>query len=113
MERNTETLYLDTSQLKAGDVILNYGMRILLRGSANEYPSRNRAGATTVYHWADALVTNLEEVKAEGRVPIGWLYPDKWGLGERGGWGKDWGAEPTWAIQGNELARWSVEREAA
>jgi hypothetical protein len=113
MESNVETLNLNTSELRAGDVILNYGMRILLRGEANEYPSRNRAGATTVYHWADALVTNVEDVKAEAFVPLGWLYPNKWGLGEKGGWGKDWNADPTWPIQGNELARWCVEREVS
>jgi hypothetical protein len=84
-------------------------MRILLRGEPHIYTS---SGGRPVHHWADALVTNVEEVKAEGSVPFGWLYPEKWGLGEQGGWGKDWAAEPKWPIQGNELAHWSVEREA-
>ncbi|MEU6389946.1 hypothetical protein [Streptomyces sp. NPDC046939] len=108
MTEQRPTVTLNTFKLRAGDVLWNYGMRILLRGEAAVYTS---TGGRLVHHWADALVTNIEDVKAEGFIPLGWLYPDKWGIGERGGWGKDWGAEPKWPIQGNELAFWHVERE--
>ncbi|MCX5201474.1 hypothetical protein OG897_08415 [Streptomyces sp. NBC_00237] len=67
-------------------------------------------GSSTVYAW-EGLVTNLEEVKADNFIPLHRLYPEKWGIGEGGGWGIDWSAEPTWTVQGNELMTWNVERE--
>lgn len=104
----TETLWLDTSELREGDVILDCGMRILLRGEREEY-ERSQG---TVYGW-EGLVTNPEHVKAEGFVPYAWLFPNVWGKGANGGWGIDYDAEPTWRVQGNTLARWSVERKVS
>ncbi|MER6086520.1 hypothetical protein [Streptomyces bluensis] len=102
-------LTLDTSELRSGDVVHTHGMLVLLRGEPKKYDGLNSGERRTVYCW-DGLVTNLDEVKAAKFVPIGWLYPDVWGKGEKGGWGKDWDAEPRWVIQGNNLARWHVER---
>jgi hypothetical protein len=105
-----ERLFLDTSGLRPGDVVCTHGIRALLEGEPNTFPSGNSGTVRTVYAWK-ARVLNVDDVKAEGRVPLGWLYPDVWGKGEHGGWGKDWEAVPTWTIQGNDLAWWSVERE--
>lgn len=98
---------VDTTELRAGDVVLTHGMRLLLTGDPQVTPGAYGG----VYGWT-GLVTNLEEVKAAGIVPVGWLYPDKWGAGENGGWGKDWAAEPSWRVQGNSLATWIIERKA-
>lgn len=108
---STETLFLDTSELRAGDVVCTHGIRALLEGEPNTFTSGNSGTIRAVYAW-QARVINLDDVKRDGLVPLGWLYPDVWGKGERGGWGKDWNAVPTWTIQGNDLARWSVERES-
>ncbi|MFJ8930584.1 hypothetical protein ACIRLA_28750 [Streptomyces sp. NPDC102364] len=107
MAELTQGITLDTSQLREGDVVLTYGMRVLLRGELKTYPSSG-PNPCTVYNWAHTLVTNIDEVKAEGFVPLSWLYPEKWGIGKGGGWGIDWSAEPIWTIQGNHLARWFV-----
>ncbi|MGN7135785.1 hypothetical protein [Streptomyces pseudogriseolus] len=105
MGSQVKRLVLDTSELRAGDVVLNHGMRLVLTGDRMATPGPYG----TVYGWR-GKVTNLEDVKAGGIIPVSWLYPDKWGAGENGGWGKDWSAEPTWWVQGNKLATWWVER---
>ncbi|MGW0087866.1 hypothetical protein ACWDWS_02485 [Streptomyces sp. NPDC003328] len=107
-----QRLYVDTSELRPGDILTEHGMRVLLRGEPNTFPSYNSGEERTVYAWA-GLVLNPEDVKAEGFIPYGWLFPDVWGKGEHGGWGKDFDAEPTWTVQGNNLAHWSIEREDA
>ncbi|WP_338781713.1 hypothetical protein [Streptomyces sp. DG1A-41] len=99
-----------SSELRSGDVVITHGMRVLLSGEPDVTERGNSGVMRKVYGWA-GRVTNLEEVKAEKLVPLGWLYPDKWGAGEGGGWGKDWDAEPSWRIQGNDLATWLVERD--
>lgn len=100
------TLFLDTSELREGDVVNCHGMRCLIDQEikANEYSDR------TVY-FTSAKVLNLDELKENGFVggviSLGWLYPDVF----RGGWEKDWDADPRWDIQGNEHAMWQVERD--
>ncbi|MDQ1016714.1 hypothetical protein [Streptomyces afghaniensis] len=109
MADESKQMIVNTSQLRAGDVVITHGMRVLLSGEPDMASSRNSGVTRTVYGWA-GRVTNLEEVKTQDIVPLGWLYPDKWGAGEDGGWGKDWDAEPSWRIQGNDLATWLIER---
>lgn len=104
-----KTLIVTTSDLRSGDVVLTNGMRVLIEGEPNEYDGYNSGERRTVYHWK-GLVTNLEDVKEEQFIPISWLYPDKWVPGQ--GWNKDYSAKPRWVVQGNELARWTVERVA-
>jgi len=97
-----QQLYVSSSQLRKGDVVLTHGMRVLI-----DQDIQNYAGAHgRVYH-VNGLVTNIEEVLAENFIPKSWLYPDVF----RGGWTKDWDADPRWAIQGNDHAHWVIERD--
>jgi hypothetical protein len=107
-----ETLYLKSSEIRPGDVVLCNGLRVLIDQEIKDYPGVYG----DVYH-VNGKVVNLEEAKQDGTIyvdddhpgliPLGWLYPDVF----KGGWTKDWDAEPRWVIQGNDLARWSVERD--
>lgn len=103
----TETLWLKSSELRPGDVVLTHGMRLLIDQEIKSYP-----GTYGTVYATPAKVTNPEEVKAEAFIPWSWLFPDVWGKGERGGWGKDWDADPRWDVQGNDNAYWTVERTA-
>ncbi|WBP87018.1 hypothetical protein [Kitasatospora cathayae] len=97
-QRHTE---MSTDQLRKGDVVITHGMRVLLEEEPRVYPKGDR----TVYAF-DGRVANLEEVKAHGHVPLDYLRTHKWVDGQ--GWVTD--REDMWQIQGNELARWTVER---
>lgn len=106
MSESAKRMIVNTSELRAGDVVLTHGMRVRLMGDAKV----THGAYGDVYGW-NGRVTNLDDVKADKVIPLGWLYPDKWGAGESGGWGKDWTAEPSWWVQGNKLATWCIERE--
>lgn len=95
----TQILHLDTSELKSGDIVLTYGMRVLL-GERRTYEGDREP----VYQF-DGTVTNLEEVLEEGFVPASWLHHWTFVEGHRTLTRKD-----RWVIQGNRFARWSVER---
>jgi sensor domain CHASE-containing protein len=97
-----ETLILKSSELRKGDIVIQFGMRILIDQEIKDYPG----AYGDVYH-TNGLVTNIEEVKEAEYIPVGWLYPDVF----RGGWQKDYDADPRWVIQGNDLATWAVERK--
>ena len=60
------------------------------------------------YSWK-GIVENLDEVLAEGFIPRSFLGEHEWVQGE--GW--VFKLTGRWVIQGNELARWSVERTPA
>ncbi|MET9861994.1 hypothetical protein ABZY93_22285 [Streptomyces smyrnaeus] len=101
------TLRVDTSRLKVGDVVLEHGMRVKLDQEPRVYEGAGHEGRT-VYAF-DGLVENIDEVREQELVPIHFLYPDVF----RGGWCKDWDAEPRWTVQGNDLATWVIERDNA
>jgi hypothetical protein len=115
----TEILYVKSSELREGDVVLTHGMRVLIDQEIKDYPGMYG----DVFH-TNGKVINLDEAVKDGTihvhkdnpfgfepkhgvVPLAWLYPDVF----RGGWTKDWDADPRWAIQGNDNAHWTVERE--
>lgn len=111
-------MQLNTSELLPNDVVVTHGMACLIDGEIKSSPNYNAEGLT-VYS-TSARVINLAECKSngvvsywengkfyDGLIPLSWLYPDVF----RGGWTKDWDADPRWVIQGNELARWSVIRD--
>ncbi|MDP9870386.1 MULTISPECIES: hypothetical protein [Streptosporangium] len=95
-------LTLSTPELQAGDVVLTYGMRVRLSPEPRIYQNRG-----TVYAW-NGTVENLDEVKADGFVPMSFLSEGHWVDG------KGWVYEVTgrWVIQGNDLATWAVMRSA-
>lgn len=109
MNANTPTLLnLDTSELREGDVIHSHGMVCLIDG-----PILSRTDSQGTVYWTNALVTNAAELDADDYTE-GWLlartvvyqpYPNRHLPVEP--------SEHRWSIQGNTLARWSVERTSA
>jgi hypothetical protein len=96
---------LVSSQLRAGDLVLEYGMRIRLHGEPAVYDHDSPAGPT--YNWP-GQVENLQEVLDAGFVPRSFLCENIWDPA------KGWTLKLTgrWTVQGNDLARWRVERPA-
>jgi hypothetical protein len=95
-------LYLNTTELREGQVVHNSGMRILIDG-----PARIYEGDHEVYAWP-GLVLNADEIcRREGPA-----YNSYIACHLRGTWREDAGREPDrWTVQGNDLACWWVERE--
>lgn len=75
-------MFLNTSELRAGDRIKMHGATILVEDQPNTYIGH---GGRTVYSWPDLWII-------EGEID---MFP----------WMR------TWTIQGNELATWFVERD--
>jgi hypothetical protein len=93
-------LNLNTTELRIGDVVHLFGMRIRL----DDPPIIAQRGRT-VYAWVGD-VTNPDEVIAAGLVPRSFLGDHYWIEGD--GW--TWLQTNKWTVQGNDLARWAVER---
>jgi hypothetical protein len=90
-----------SSELRPGDVVGAWGMRVKLNevSSTEDYQNAEglrREGKDPRVFWSVGTVLNLEEVLNHGLVPRGWMGTDKDG-------------NPTWQIQGNDRATWNVE----
>lgn len=83
----------NTFELVTGDIVLNAGMIIKL-GEKHEVANHDGRGSVV---WFDGTVTNLEQVREDGLVPMSWLCDGE-------------GRNDQWTVQGNELAAWVVER---
>lgn len=83
-----------TPELREGDIVCAYGMRIKL-GERHIDP---RADRDVV--WFLGTILNVEEVDANGWVPRGWRTNDRYPEFEPGTF---------WQVQGNELATWARE----
>lgn len=84
---------VSTHELKSGDIVLAYGMRLLLSGDgtvSTGHPTTDPGPAL----WWSATILNIDEVREEPLVPNAWIRDGKW------------------TVQGNRLARWTVERYA-
>ena len=93
----TELLTLTTHDLRVGDIVRSHGMRILLDHEPTIWVDNGGTGRT-VYSWS-GLVTNEADVLATNLIPRSWMHHDS--------------TEARWNVQGNELARWNVERVIA
>lgn len=102
----TETQVLDTSQLRCGDVVLNHGMRIELDQPPAIY-ANNPSGRRTFAF--SGKVLNPDDVR-EDRLLWSFLHTDEWNEKLR-----RWETVYTgrYTIQGNDLARWTVESRCA
>lgn len=98
MSATTETIK-STDELVQGDIVLTYGMRVRL-----DSLSTQKLTDRTVYSWT-GTVLNLDEVQAEGRVPMSFLRTQKWDDAQ--GWVTDRIDE--WTVQGNEWVKWAVQ----
>ena len=100
--------YVNTSELRKGDVVNCHGMRCLIDREINvsrSHPEHPERGET---RYTQALVLNRDDVPTEA-VPFGWTAD----------WKRDGKYEQRphdgqhrWTIQGNDLARWAVEEQA-
>ncbi|GAA4626929.1 hypothetical protein GCM10023196_037170 [Actinoallomurus vinaceus] len=91
-----------TSQLQAGDIVLEHGMRVRLGGE----PTVRKTPDLTVYCWR-GTVENVEEVLAAGVIREADLSENVWVEGA--GWERK--LTGRWWIQGNDRVGWSVLRE--
>lgn len=91
-----------TSEIQPGDLVLTHGMRVRV-SAPRTYTDRD----VTVYAFP-GKVENLADVLAGGFILRSFLSESRWINGE------GWRTELTgaWTIQGNDLARWVVERGA-
>lgn len=98
----------NTTELEVGDVVLNYGMRILLDTPANIY-RHGEDQADTVYSWP-GLVLNADELcDKESESYDAYIYKHI-----RGIWWEDRVPRPRrdqWEVTGNYLATWHVEEK--
>ena len=102
----TQTRTVNTSELQVGDIVRTYGMRVRIAHIAT-YEDRGTVWSCT------GTVLNPDEVKATGLVPVSFLRcrarteavrPE---VREAHATSHTDGA--CWTIQGNEVARWTVE----
>jgi len=102
----TQTRTVNTSELQVGDIVWTYGIRVRIE-HVTTYDDRGPVWSAT------GTVLNPDEVKAAGLVPPSFLYcyarteavrPE---VREAHATSHDHGE--CWSIQGNELARWTVE----
>lgn len=89
---------LDTTQIQRGDVVHVHGMRVLMDVDPIITEPAGRVVERRCYAWV-GLVLDPEEVA--DTIPRSWLYRD--GIGQTR-------QEPRWNVQGNDLARWNIER---
>lgn len=93
----------DTTQLAEGDIILNYGMRILIDGPVKiSGPEHDR-----VYRWPGLVINADELCDKDSPTYDAYIYKHI-----RGIWWEDCVPRPRkddWPIQGNYLATWVVE----
>ncbi|MFF1636004.1 hypothetical protein, partial [Leifsonia sp. NPDC058248] len=65
MSASIVRLSLDTSELRSGDIICTWGMRVLIEGEPQTYPS----GRGQTVYYCQGTVTNLAEVWEEVFIP--------------------------------------------
>lgn len=91
-----------SSELKPGDIVVNYGMRIRI-DAVREVEDESSYGGR--YYSCPGTVLNLADVAEMEIVPLGWLRTQKFVEGT--GWVTD--RTDYWTVQGNDLATWGVE----
>ena len=95
-----ELITCTTHELRLGDVVHLFGMRVQLSREPH-IVQRQRL----VYAWVGDVL-NPDETIAYGMVPRAFLGEHRWHEGQ--GW--VWEQTNQWTVQGNDLALWAVER---
>jgi hypothetical protein len=104
---NTPTVSVDTSQIRVGDLVLNYGMRIRIDEIQVHEDETSYGGK--VYRCL-GTVLNVEEAIEKYDIPRSFMFNEIRHVyctlhpGAR---------EDFWNVQGNDLATWTVLRTEA
>jgi hypothetical protein len=95
-----DTRTVKTSEIQAGDIVRNYGMRLRVESVRRIEDANSHGGC---FHAAISSCLNPDAVREAGVVPISWLKDC------RTSDHRDDHPEFCWHIQGNDLATWQVE----
>lgn len=97
-----------TSELRKGDLVFEHGMIVLIDGEINisqNHPVRHGVGDGFT-RWTLGLVLNRDDERTSV-VPRSWTAD--WDRDRRGD-SLPHDGQHRWTIQGNDNARWSIER---
>ena len=104
MAEQPTTIQVDTSQIRVGDLVLNYGMRIRIdQIRVIEEPDGN-------CYCCYGTVLNVQEAIEGHDIPRSFMFNEirhVYGAGHPGA------REDYWNVQGNSLATWTVVRNGA
>jgi hypothetical protein len=101
------TIQVDTSQIRVGDLVLNYGMRIRIDEIQVHDDETSHGGKV---YCCLGTVLNVEEAIEKYDIPRSFMFNEI-----RHVYGPDHPGtrEDFWNVQGNDLARWNVLRTEA
>src|SRR5580692_4058342 len=94
-----------TSEIRVGDIVLNYGMRIRIDEIRVIDDSTSHGGK--VYCCLGTILNKDEAIEVHD-IPRSFMFDN-----ERDLHGPGHGREDFWNVQGNDLATWTVERQEA
>lgn len=113
-----KTESITTHDIRVGDLILNYGMRIRVdqepqqtNHPVNEW-SPTLATAAVIENWDEMVEASKTDISVAGFI-VGMVRGDMSPDGLRPRNGLEPYTEPRWVIQGNGLARWPRAIEEA
>ena len=95
---------VDTSEIRVGDLVLNYGMRIRIDEIQVHDDSTSHGG---IVYCCYGMVLNVREAIDVYDIPRSFMFNE---IRHVHGAGHPGAREDFWNVQGNDLARWTVER---
>ena len=103
----TTLISLKTSELQLGDIVVSHGLKLLIDRDILISESHPKDGPGGACRYTKALVLNRDDVPGT-IVPLGWTA--RWDRNRSYDDAVPHDGEHRWTVQGNDLARWLVER---
>ena len=100
--QHASTIQVSTSEIQVGDLVLDYGMRIRIDEIQVHEDPTSHGGKV---YCCLGTVLNVQEAIEHHGIPRSFMWDE-----ERFNKGPGHGREDYWNVQGNDLARWAVER---
>lgn len=105
---------IPTGEIQAGDVVICHGMRVKIDRIRPYHPHSRSCVSSPEPELTECglawscpgTVLNVREAIEEYDIPRSFMYDS-----ERAAKGRGHGREDYWTVQGNNLARWTVQRE--